>query len=125
MSVNVERSAWRARNAIVVEVGAPRLELLAVTDPRRRSDDHSCAADVGAPAEVDVLAVEAHRRVEATEGAEQVGAHEEAGRGDGEHVRHCVVLFLIDLADVDAAGRLPEAVDVEADIVEDPGVAPT
>ena len=57
------------------------------------------------PAQVDVLAVEAHRRVEPAEGAEQVGADQEAGRRDGEHVGDGVVLLLVDLADLDAAGR--------------------
>ena len=96
-----------------------------MTHPGGRGDHHPGAADVGPPAQVDVLAVEAHRRVEPAEGAEQVGADEEAGRRDGEHVGDGVVLLLVDLADVDPAGRLAEAVDVEADVLRGRAGCPT
>ena len=95
-----------------------------MTHPGGRSDHHAGAADVGPPAQVDVLAVVAHRRVEPTERSEQVGAHEEAGRGDGEHVGDGVVLLLINLADIDPAGRVAEAIDVEPDVFENASVLP-
>ena len=108
----------------MVEVGAPTLELPAVTHPSGRRNHHPGAADVRPPAQVDVLAMEAHRRVEPAKGAEQVGAHEDARRRDGEYVGHGIVLLLVDFADVDAASGFSEEVDVEADVLQQTRVVP-
>ena len=116
---------WRARSAGWLRSGRRLVQLLAMTHPGRRSDDHPGPADVHPPAQVDVVAVEADRRVEPAEGAEQVGPHEQAGRRDGEHVGDGVVLLLVDLADVgDRLDRFAEAVDVETDVLQDAGRRP-
>ena len=104
---------------VVVEIRAPDLELLTVPDACRRGDHDPGPADVRAPAQVDVLAVERHRAIEAAERPEQVGAGEQAGRRHGEHVGDCVVLLLVVLALLDARRRLAEAVDVDADVLQD------
>ena len=80
VSVATVRMRWRARSTSWCEVGPADLELLAVADPGLRGDDDPGAAQVDPPAQLDVVAVEADRRVEAAEGPEQVGPHEQAGR---------------------------------------------
>ena len=90
----------------------------------RRDHDHACPAAVGAPAQVEVLAVEADRRVEPAERAEEVGAHQEARRREREHVAHGVVLLLVDLAVLDDRVELAEAVDPEPDVLQPGRVRP-
>ena len=109
---------------VVVEVGSADLQLLAVADPGLRGDDDARAAQVDAPAQVDVVAVERDRRVEAAEGAEQVGAHEQAGRGEDEDVADGVVLLLVVLARLGDRVDLAEAVEAEPDVLEDARVVP-
>ena len=62
--------------------GAAR-SALEVAHPRRRHHHHPSAAEVGAPAQIDVLAVEGDLVVEAAEAAEQVGTDQQAGRRAG------------------------------------------
>ena len=108
----------------VAQVGSPLLELLAVAGAGAGHDHHARSAEVGPPAQLDVVAVEAQCRVEAAQAAEQVGADQQAGRRQGEHVTHRVVLLLVDLARLDERIDLAEAVDAEADVLEAAGVAP-
>ena len=106
---------------VVVEVGPADLQLLAVADPGLRGDDDAGAAQVDAPAQVDVVAVERDRRVEAAEGAEQVGPHEQARRREDEHVADGVVLLLVVLAGLGDRVDLAEAVEAEPDVLEHAG----
>ena len=109
---------------IVVQVGPPHLELLAVADTGLRRDDDACAAQVDAPAQVDVVAVERDRRVEPAERSEEVGAHQEARRRHGEDVADGVVLLLVVLAGLGDRVDLPEAVEAEPDVLQHSGVVP-
>ena len=109
---------------VVVEVGPADLELLAVADPGLRGDDDAGAAEVDAPAQVDVVAVERDRRVEAAEGPEQVGAHEQARRREHEDVADGVVLLLVVLARLGDRVDLAEAVEAEPDVLEHARVVP-
>jgi hypothetical protein len=77
------------------ELGDRRFEM---ANPRARGDDDTRPSDLRAPREVEVLAEQRHRFVEAAEGLEQVGAHELASAWRGEHVPDPLVLFLIELA---------------------------
>ena len=110
---------------LVVEVGPPHGELLAMASPGLRGDDDAGPAEVGPPAQVDVVAVERDGAVEAAEGAEQVGAHEHAGRRQDEHVAHRVVLLLVELARLGDRVDLAEAVEAEPDVLEDRRDRPT
>ena len=89
---------------------------LTVASPRRRHDQHPRAGGVGAPAQVEVVADEADALVEAAQGAEQVGAHEQARRGHEEHVAHGVVLLLVELTRIDERGGRAELVGGVADL---------
>ena len=83
---------------VVVQVGSADVELLAVADTSLRGDHDAGAAQVGPPAQVDVVAVERDGRVEAAERPEQVGPGQQAGRRQDEHVADRVVLLLVVLA---------------------------
>ena len=96
----------------------------AVADPRRRHGQHAGAGDVGAPAQVEVVAVERHQLVEAAEGPEEVGADEHARRRHEEHVADGVVLLLIQLAGIDERRRRPELVGRRPDLEQVLGGVP-
>ena len=93
--------------AIVVTAGK-RLE---VAHPRRGSDEHACARNLRPPAQVEVLAVERYRRVEAAERHEEVGADEREATRHREHVAHGVVLLLVELAPLDQRRGRPGLVN--------------
>ena len=107
-----------------MQVGPADVELLAVAGPGLRGDDDPSAAQVSPPAQVDVVAVERHRRVEAAERAEQVGPREQARRREDEDVADGVVLLLVVLARLGDRVDLAEAVEAEADVLEHAGVVP-
>ena len=109
---------------LVAEVGPALDELLAVSSSGRRHHDDAGTPAMRPPAQVDVFAVEADRRVEATERAEQIGAHEETGRRQREHVAHRVVLLLVDLTGLHERVDLTEAVDGETDVLQHPRPVP-
>ena len=109
---------------VVVEIRSTDLELLTVANAGLRSDDDACAAQVDPPAELDVVAVVGDRRVEPSEGPEEVGPHEQAGRREREHVADRVVLFLVVLARLGDRVDLPEAVESQTDVLEHGGVIP-
>ena len=109
---------------VVVEVRSADLELLAVADPGLRGDDDPGAAEVDPPAQVDVVAVERDRRVEAAERTEQVGPHQQARRGEHEDVADGVVLLLVVLAGLGDRVDLAEAVEAEPDVLEHGRVVP-
>ena len=102
----------------VVQIRASLLEQFEVPDPGVGSDDDPGAVEVGPPAQVDVVAVEADRRIEAAELAQQVSAHEDARRREHEHVADGVVLFLVDLAGLDDRVDLTEPVEAESDVLQ-------
>jgi hypothetical protein len=108
----------------VVQVGSPVLEPLAVTDDRVGRDHHPRAGQMGPPAQLDVVTVEADRRIEPAERPEQVGPHEQAGRRQDEHVAHGVVLLLIELAGLDDRIGLAEAVESEPDVLQPSRIVP-
>ena len=124
VSVAIERMRWRACSSAGRRSGRRCVERLAVTGTGRRHHHDPGAAEVGPPAEVDVVAVEVDRRVEAGDRPEQVGANHQAGRRQGEHVAHRVVLLLVDLAFFDEGVDLAEAVDAEADVLQHARVVP-
>ena len=99
-------------------------QCLAMTSPGRRHDDDARASEVGAPAQVDVVTIEVDRSVEAGDRPEQVGAHHQACRRQGEDVADRVVLLLVDLALFDERVRLAEAVDADPDVLQHTGVVP-
>ena len=107
-----------------MQVGPADVELLAVAGAGLRGDDDPSAAQVSAPAQVDVVAVERHRRVEAAERAEQVSAREQARRREDEDIADGVVLLLVVLARLGDRVDLAEAVEAEADVLEHTGVVP-
>ncbi len=109
---------------VVVELGSADLELLPVAHPGLGGDDDAGAAQVGPPAQVDVVAVERDGRVEAAEGAEQIGPHEQARRRQHEHVPDRVVLLLVVLARLGDRVDLAEAVESEPDVLEHAAVVP-
>jgi hypothetical protein len=108
----------------VVDVGAPFDEPLAVPGASVGGHDHPGTGEVGAPAQLDVVAVERDRRIEAAERSEQVGAHEEARRREHEHVADGIVLLLVDLVGPDDRIDLAEAVELEADMLEHSRIVP-
>ena len=89
---------------------------LPVADPGRRGDHDPRPGDLGAPAQVDVLAEAVDGRVVAAERPEQVVPDQRAAAGDGEDLTDLVVLGLVELARLDARHRRPEAIDPEADL---------
>ncbi len=106
------------------QVGAPRLQLAAVTDPSRRCDHDAGAGEVDPPAQLDVVATEVDHRVETADLAEQIGADQHARRRDDEDVAHPVLLLLIDLARFDDLVDLTEPVDAEADRLQHARIVP-
>src|SRR5579863_7212539 len=89
---------------------------LEMADRGERRDDDTGACDAGTPGEVDVLTEHRNLVVEAADNGEQVGAHEHAPAGNGEHLASLVVLRLIELSPFDAANGCAEAVHVETEL---------
>ena len=100
------------------EVGPALGECLAVARAGGGHHQHAGAAEVRAPAQVDVVTLVLDGRVEPSDGAEQVGAHEQARRRHSEHVAHGIVLLLVVLAGLDERIDLAEAVDAEAHVLQ-------
>lgn len=94
--------------------------------PALRCGDHQHAGPsvMGAPTQVEVLAVEVDGRIESPEGPEQVGAHEQTGRWQREHVTDRVVLLLVGLAGLDEGVELTESVDSVPDVLQHLRVVP-
>ncbi|MEZ5266649.1 MAG: hypothetical protein R2755_33750 [Acidimicrobiales bacterium] len=105
-------------------VGPALAERLEVPDPGVRRHQHPGAGQVGAPAEVGVLAVVGDGLVEAAEGPQQVGPDEEAGARHVEHVADAVVLLLVELVALTERERGTEAVGAHADGEERLGLIP-
>ncbi len=80
-------------------------------DTRVGHDEDARAGEPGAPAEIEVLGTGERRRIEPTEGGEEVDAHQHRRAGDVEDVAHAVVLLLVELARLDSGVRRAEAVD--------------
>ena len=108
----------------MVQIRAPLLEPFDVPDTRVGCDDDPRAVMVGPPTQVDVVTVEADHRIETLELTQQVGAHEDAGRRQHEHVTNGVVLFLVDLAGFDDRVDLPEPVEAEPDVLQPARLVP-
>ena len=107
-------------------VDGPALaEGLEVADTGVGGDDHAGAGDVGPPAEAEVLEEVVDALVEAADLGEQVGPHERAGAGDGEHVADGVVLLLVELAALDEGHGVAGVVDALAHLEEPAGGRPS
>jgi hypothetical protein len=103
---------------------APLGQRLGVAGDGRRLDDDPGPGQAGPPAQVEVLAVQAHARVEPAEGVEQVGPHQQAGARDGQHLAHGVVLGLVQLAPVHEGGGHAQAVGRQPDAEQPVAVVP-
>ena len=108
----------------MVEIWPALGESLAMADSRVGRDDDACAGEVGSPTQLDVVAVERDARIEPAERPEQIGAHEEARRRQHEHVAHRVVLLLVVLSGLDDGVDLTEAVETEADVLQQAWLVP-
>src|SRR6185312_11310404 len=84
---------------------------LQVVDHRVGDHAHPVARGLDAPAEVDVLPVEPHPRIEAAHLAPHIAADQHPGAADGEHIPVAVVLPLVDLARLDPGDPAPGTVD--------------
>ena len=109
---------------VVAKIGPALFERLEVPGASRGNDQHSRALVMGAPTEVDVLAVERDVGIEPAEGAEQIGTHQQACRWEGEDVTNGIVLFLIGLTRVDERIDLAEPVDRIANVLQHVGIVP-
>ena len=85
-------------------------------------DEHARAGEPRPPAQVDVVGARERRGVEAAELVEEVGADEHDRVRDEEDVAHGVVLFLVDLAGLDARERDAVVVDRHPDLEQHLGV---
>ena len=101
-----------------VEVGPPLGQPLAVAGAGVGDDEHPGAREVGPPAQVEVVAVEVDVVREAAERAEEVDAHEQAGRRHAEDVAHGVVLLLVQLAGLGRLERHADAVGAQAHVLQ-------
>ncbi len=108
----------------MTQVGAALRQSLLMPRHRRGDDEHPGAAEMGPPAQVEVVSVELDAGMKALERPEQIGPYEQAGRGQAEDIPHRVVLLLIHLAGLDERVDLTEPVDAETDVLEDPRVVP-
>ena len=97
---------------------------LAVVDDGVGGDHDALAHAVGAPAEVQVVAEERQRRVEAGEGLPDVAADEHPRRAHREHVADAVVLALVVLASLEPGDATAGAGDRDAGLEEQAAVVP-
>ena len=109
---------------LVVEVGAPLLQTLAVAHAGIGCHHDPRTLEVRSPAQLGVVAVERDGRVEPAELAEQVGPHEQARRRQHEHVTNRVVLLLVDLARLDDRVGLAEPVETESHVLQPSRLVP-
>ena len=107
-----------------MEVGPAHDQLLAMAHAGLRGDDDAGAAEVGPPAQVDVVTVERDGGVVAAEGAEEVGPGEDARRREDEHVADRVVLLLVVLPRLGDRVDLAEPVEPEPDVLQHERVLP-
>ncbi len=101
--------------------GGRRAEM---ADPGGRHHEHPPADEVGAPAQVEVVAERRDALVEAADGRERAAPHQHPRGGDEEHVADLVVLALVDLVVLDRGDRPAGPVDRPADLGEAPRVVP-
>lgn len=97
---------------------------LGVPDDRLGGDQHLEPGVVGTPAEVEVVAEQRDRPVEALELVPHVAADEHAGRADGEHRAYLVVLALVVLAALEAGPAPAVAGHGDAHLEQLPPVVP-
>ena len=95
-----------------------------MSSPCRWDNNDARSAEMGSPAQVDVVAVEVDRSVEAGNRPEQVGADHHARRRQGKHVAHRVVLFLVDFALFHERVDFAKAVDANADVLQHSRIVP-
>ena len=96
----------------------------AMTHPCSRSHYDAGATVVQTPTQFGVLAVEVDRRIEPPERSEEIGAHQEVRRREGEDVADAVVLFLVDLTGFDHRIDLTESIHAEPHRLQDTGLVP-
>ena len=97
---------------------------LAVAGASVRVDHHARTDDVGAPAQVEVLAVRRYLGIEPVERVEQVDPDEHAGAGDHEDVADGVVLLLVELTPLDEGDLHARLVHPHPDREQAAGVVP-
>ena len=102
----------------------PAAARLGVGDLGVRDDDHALAGQLGPPAEVDVVAEERERRVEAAQPVPDVAADQQPGGADGQHVVAMVLLALVALAGLDLGAPAATAGHGQADLEQHVGVVP-
>ena len=81
--------------------------VLQMSHPRVGRYENPRTGDLSPPADVDVLAMAAHRRVVAVEPGEQIAADQRADAGHCEHVADGVVLLLVELVAFNQCRGLP------------------
>ncbi len=106
------------------EVRTPFDQSFAVSYRGVGSNDHPGPGEVGTPAQIDVFAVERHRRIKTAERAEQIRPHEQARRRQHEHIAHGVVLLLVELTRIDHRIDFAEPVEAEPDVLQSARLIP-
>ena len=76
------------------------------------------------PTKVDVVAAVSDRCIEAADRPEEISANHHAGRWNREDVAHRVVLFLVEFTGLDHRIDFAEAIDCQADVLQNPRAIP-
>ena len=108
----------------VIEIGPSDLELFAVTNPRRGGHEHPGTTQRRTPAELPILPVQRHRRIETTEAPEQIGAHQHECARDDIDLALIVVLLLIDLTGFDHRHQIAIAIHQGSEIEQSTRIIP-
>ena len=108
----------------VAQIGASLTQLAEMTHSRRGNHHHPGSAVMDSPAQFGVLAVVLDDGIEAAQLAEQIGPHQQIRRRQHEDIADPVVLFLIDLPDVDDRVDLAESVHAQSDRLQHVRIVP-
>ena len=95
---------------------------LAVDDARLGGDHDARTRHLRSPTQVQVFADERNQRVEAAQGAKQVGANQGDAAGRHEHVALEVLLSVIDLTGYHAVAHDTESVAGLTHVQQDEGI---
>ncbi len=107
-----------------VQVPPPGGGRARVPDRCGRHDDHPRPGSVHPPPEVEVVAEDRERGVEAAERVPDVPPHERPRGADGQHVADRVVLALVELTALQPGRPVPGPVGGQADLDEHPRLVP-
>ena len=97
---------------------------LAMVDDGVGHDTHFVAGAPGAPAQVQVVAVERQLRVESPEGVPDIAADEHPGRADRVHLAALIMLALVMLSALQPGHASTSSGDAKADLEEQATVVP-